>query len=91
MVQARGSIPFGGAMDIHFYQTEKNHIYDFEIINSEGITYGTIETEYHDVTIDHSSHEERMSEDEIAQAFRNDVGDTYEQNKHDIYDQFNDR
>lgn len=91
MVQARGSTPLGGAMDIHFYQTEKNHIYDFEIINSEGITYGTIETEYHDVTIDHSSHEDQVSEDEIAQAFRDDVGDTYEQSKHDIYDQFNDR
>lgn len=78
-------------MNIHFYQTEKNHIYDFEIINSKGITYGTIETEYYDVTIDHSSHEEPMSEDEIAQAFRDDVGDTYEQSKHDIYDQFNDR
>lgn len=91
MVQARGSTPLGGAMDIHFYQTEKNHIYDFEIIDNEGITYGTIETEYHDVTIDHSSHEERMSEDEIVQAFRDDIGDTYEQNKHDIYDQFNDR
>lgn len=91
MVQARGSIPLGGAMDIYFYQTDKNHIYDFEIINSDGITYGTIETEYYDVTIAHSSHEDLVSEDEIVQAFRDDVGDTYEQNRHDIYDQFNDR
>jgi len=96
MVQARGSIPLGGTiMNIHFYSTEKSRVYDFEIIDGGGITYGTIVTHYHpseDVAnIDYSSHEYQPSEDEIVQAFHDDQLETREQNKHDIYDQFNDR